>query len=144
MGTIVEPTRDELWEARRTAEALAWESQVLSDQAELAAALLQACRLVCWGSGVPLERAIDVLKEAATDRDLPLPPSYEERVRDGLTPARRVKILDRDDYTCQACGSERWLQVDHIIPVSKGGSNAERNLQALCRDCNRAKGAREA
>jgi len=130
---------DELLQARVNAENLAEEARILADQASLAKALLQACRLVCWGSGIPLERAIDCLKEAATPQDLPLSPTYEERVRDGLSPTRRGQILERDDYTCQVCGSERWIQVDHIIPVSKGGSNAARNLQALCRPCNRAK-----
>ncbi|HIS15474.1 MAG TPA: HNH endonuclease [Candidatus Scatomorpha merdavium] len=31
------------------------------------------------------------------------------------------------------------LEIDHIIPVSKGGRTAEENLQTLCWKCNRAK-----
>jgi len=44
---------------------------------------------------------------------------------------------------CQHCG-ERIAQidaeVDHIIPVTRGGSSAKSNLQVLCRNCNRRKG----
>ena len=62
-----------------------------------------------------------------------------------MTNALRTKILVRDDYTCQICGlSTRdephlLLEVDHIIPVSKGGKTVESNLQTLCWKCNRTK-----
>ena len=39
------------------------------------------------------------------------------------------------------CGSQSDLEYDHIIPVSKGGSNTERNIQLLCERCNRLKAA---
>jgi 5-methylcytosine-specific restriction endonuclease McrA len=38
-------------------------------------------------------------------------------------------------------GSQENLEFDHIIPLSQGGANTERNLQLLCEPCNRAKGA---
>lgn len=59
-------------------------------------------------------------------------------VTDGL----RYKILKRDNFKCKACGksaSEVELQIDHIIPVSKGGKTIESNLQALCKKCNSGK-----
>lgn len=53
----------------------------------------------------------------------------------------RYEVLVRDRI-CQLCGAgrdEAILEVDHIIPRSKGGSNETSNLQVLCRVCNRGK-----
>jgi len=65
--------------------------------------------------------------------------------RSPLPKALRHKILSRDRYTCQACGARApdvELEVDHRIPVSKGGTDEESNLTTLCKECNRGKGAR--
>ena len=43
---------------------------------------------------------------------------------------------------CAACGGPEWLEVDHVHPWSKGGSNDRDNLQALCKPCNMDKGAK--
>ena len=52
----------------------------------------------------------------------------------------RLFIWQRDEGKCVKCGSTEKLEFDHIIPVAKGGSNTERNIQLLCETCNRAKG----
>jgi 5-methylcytosine-specific restriction endonuclease McrA len=40
------------------------------------------------------------------------------------------------------CRSTRDLEYDHMVPVSRGGSNTEKNIELLCRKCNRKKGPR--
>ncbi|MYS58704.1 MULTISPECIES: HNH endonuclease [Streptomycetaceae] len=52
---------------------------------------------------------------------------------------RKAKILVRDRFRCQFCGSPRKLEVDHIIPVSRGGSWEPDNLWTLCQSCHKRK-----
>ncbi|MHB1570538.1 MAG: HNH endonuclease [Solirubrobacteraceae bacterium] len=53
----------------------------------------------------------------------------------------RHSVWRRDRGRCVECGSQENLEFDHVIPVAKGGANTERNLQLLCQECNRRKGA---
>jgi hypothetical protein len=53
----------------------------------------------------------------------------------------RREVWRRDGGKCVKCGSRVKLEYDHIIPVSKGGSNTARNIELLCETCNRAKRA---
>lgn len=52
----------------------------------------------------------------------------------------RQKIMKRDKV-CIWCGATDKLEIDHIVPISKGGESVEKNLQILCRSCNRKKRA---
>ena len=52
----------------------------------------------------------------------------------------RKLIFIRDNYCCVKCGSKKNLEIHHIVPLAKGGSNRLENLQLLCRSCNRGKG----
>ena len=73
--------------------------------------------------------------------------SNERRIR----PTRRVswpkglkqELMRRQDNTCVYCGHRRIarsLDVDHILPAVRGGSNDTSNLQVICRPCNQRKG----
>lgn len=52
----------------------------------------------------------------------------------------RKLIFIRDNYCCVKCGSKKNLEIHHIIPHARGGSNRLENLQLLCQRCNRMKG----
>jgi hypothetical protein len=53
----------------------------------------------------------------------------------------RLEVFRRDGGRCTECGSGFELQYDHVIPLSLGGGGTAENLQLLCGDCNRRKGA---
>lgn len=63
----------------------------------------------------------------------------KENVRNPVSAQQRLKVLVRDRFTCTYCGAigpETELEVDHIHPVSKGGSNHISNLTTACKPCN--------
>jgi len=48
----------------------------------------------------------------------------------------RSKVLLRDNFRCQECNFYKHLEVHHIIPKSKGGSDDPSNLVTLCQRCH--------
>lgn len=61
-----------------------------------------------------------------------------------------IAILNRDSWRCYLCGvhtpkelrgtyESNAPEVDHVVPLSKGGLHAESNLRCACRSCNRLK-----
>ncbi len=59
-----------------------------------------------------------------------------------VTSKKRWLVLVRDKFTCQFCGRSApnvELEIDHIIPKSKGGKARLDNLQVSCVQCNRSK-----
>lgn len=62
------------------------------------------------------------------------------RQRTHIPRGLRHEVFKRDNYTCQECGATKEdgakLHIDHIIPVSKGGTDELDNLQTLCDKCN--------
>lgn len=71
--------------------------------------------------------------------------AFAKEQRNMMTQKLREKIKKRDDYTCCHCGNSTYkepnllLEIDHIVPIAKGGRTVEDNLQTLCWKCNRDK-----
>jgi len=71
--------------------------------------------------------------------------AFTKEQRALMTNKMRESIKKRDNFTCCNCKNSIFtepnllLEIDHIIPVSKGGYTVEDNLQTLCWKCNRAK-----
>lgn len=79
---------------------------------------------------------------------VPLTPARQQpitplgRIKDPIPESLRWEIWERDSFTCQICGSRRYLTIDHRHPEALGGTLDPENLQTLCRSCNSKKGAR--
>lgn len=71
--------------------------------------------------------------------------AFTKEQRALMTNRLREAIKKRDNFTCCSCGNSIYkepnllLEIDHIVPVSKGGCTVKENLQTLCWKCNRAK-----
>lgn len=69
---------------------------------------------------------------------------YMRRYRAGLggswpSPKQRNEIMSKFGWKCSKCESKDDLQLDHITPRSRGGTDDESNLQVLCKSCNLTK-----
>ncbi|MFI5877545.1 HNH endonuclease [Streptomyces sp. NPDC051445] len=64
----------------------------------------------------------------------------EQRVWDRVV---RPRALVRDGFACVLCGAREGLEVDHVVPVSRGGSWTLENAQTLCQACHTEKSARD-
>ncbi|NJN27463.1 MAG: HNH endonuclease [Cyclobacteriaceae bacterium] len=52
----------------------------------------------------------------------------------------RENVFKRDGFTCQYCGTNQDLTLDHLIPKAKGGETKWNNLVTACKKCNSRKG----
>lgn len=72
--------------------------------------------------------------------------SFVKKQRAIVSDSLRYDVMRRDGFRCCYCGATTndgiKLEVDHIVPVSKGGKSEMENLQTLCERCNRGKGTK--
>lgn len=86
---------------------------------------------------------LDIQKAIIEAKNIDISKTNEQKERTLMSDSLRFQILKRDNYTCQICGKKASdgveLEIDHIIPISKGGRTVPNNLQTLCKRCNRGK-----
>lgn len=66
-------------------------------------------------------------------------PAKEQSLRKKIKDSLRTLVMERCEYACIKCGVRKKLVIDHIVPISKGGTDEENNLQVLCWSCNSSK-----
>ena len=113
--------------------------------------LYQDCVYSVVGNYSDAERKLLILDSADTDRQkferlaLKFSKEQNEHVkyeRTRIPESVRIEVWRRDQGRCASCSSRENLEYDHIVPVSRGGSNTARNIELLCEVCNRSKGNR--
>lgn len=92
---------------------------------------------ICWRSPWTLEFLLQAVKLHWENK---VNPRRQSRPRRELTAKQRRDTWDRSRRACAFCHTTEGLVIDHIYPVSKGGTNDALNLQILCCSCNSRKG----
>ena len=73
--------------------------------------------------------------------------NHRRRAAEGsFTKEEAVALLESQEYKCEYCGAdllETSYHLDHIVPVSKGGTSYIENITAACPPCNLSKGAKD-
>jgi len=99
---------------------------------------------------LPLIARIQFITQYPSDIDLEwstllTPGIYKKSRRKKINKDLISDLLEESSYSCQVCGAKKdngaTLEIDHIIPLAKGGDNEYENLQVLCATCNRKKGS---
>jgi 5-methylcytosine-specific restriction endonuclease McrA len=81
-------------------------------------------------TGMPTYTVSYAIETSPPYRKVPIPASL------------RWDVMIRDGFKCCQCGSQKYLEIDHVYPESRGGLAKIENLQKLCRKHNAKKGTR--
>ena len=96
----------------------------------------------------PKEGEIDIYLDSFRQRlkeKIKKPQVVKQNRKNQITKSIRHEIFKRDNYKCLECGAtnkETTLHLDHINPISKGGTDEMSNFQTLCSACNLSKSNR--
>lgn len=82
-----------------------------------------------------LRKAVSLAKQTSLE-------ATSERRSRSIPRDVRQRVWQAYGGACAECGATDYLEFDHIVPVAKGGSNSEQNVQLLCRRCNLRKSDR--
>ena len=70
--------------------------------------------------------------------------SYKELKKELVRSSFRDKMFSIHGHRCYNCGSDLYVELHHVVPLSLGGTNRETNIVPLCYECHKkAHGARE-
>lgn len=98
-----------------------------------------------WGSVKSACEQVALFHNGKINREQLLLKSNTKNDRVTIPLNVRWGVLKKDNYACRKCGRSPGkdktveLEIDHIIPVIKNGTNNIDNLQTLCRECNQGK-----
>lgn len=92
-------------------------------------------KIIGYNSVAEVEQAAELLRQTRYGYAL-----KKTVVRTMIPLSLRHEVYAADGWKCVYCQSKKLLEVDHIIPIAKGGTDDRENLQTLCRPCNRRKG----
>jgi hypothetical protein len=120
---------------------LAWETGTLAQSIE-AVDEIKSWLAYYLDVDVNERSALNHSAQVYPGRQQPRQPSPRD-IWDRLPAAEKQRIsqivFERDEWVCLHCGTPENLTVDHIIPLSRGGTNDFGNLQTLCKPCNSRK-----
>lgn len=88
---------------------------------------------------------LDLMKQAQAEKQSPRPVDEKREVDCYNIAENRLKVFERDGYKCKYCAKQLTrfsATLDHIQPVSKGGTNTMDNLVTACLHCNSSRGNR--
>lgn len=93
-----------------------------------------------------IREVVTILEQRIAERFAIRNNPFGDSNNDAVRGSVRYEVLRRASDRCELCGISRQeiqIDVDHVVPRSKGGSNDLSNLQALCRTCNAQKRDRD-